>query len=77
MTIHYTFGDNLKRIKDNLGNSFDTLYQWFYENYMVLNVGENVIMVLNAGKCHLVCLENNTENETFLFNNILTGNSRE
>ena len=44
---------------------------------MVLHVGENVIMVLNAGKYHLVCLENNTENETFLFNNILTGNSTE
>ena len=38
----YTFGDNLKKIKNNLRNSFDTVHQWFYENYMVLN----------AGKCH-------------------------
>ena len=28
-------------------------------------------MVLNAGKCHFMCHGNNTENETFLFLNIL------
>ena len=33
-------------------------------------------MVLNAGKCHM-CLRNNTENETFLFHNILMENSKE
>ena len=53
----YTFGDNLKKIKDSLRNSFDTVHQWFYENYMVLN----------ERKCHFMCLGNNTENETFLF----------
>ena len=42
----YSFWDNLKKIKDNLRNSFDTVHQWFYENYMVLN----------AGKCHFMCL---------------------
>ena len=63
----YTFGDNLKKIKDNLRSSFDTVHQWFYENYMVLN----------AGKCHFMCLGNNTENETFLFHNILMENSKE
>ena len=63
----YTFGDNLKKIKDNLRNSFDTVHQWFYENYMVLN----------AGKCHFMCLGNNTESETFLFHNILMENSKE
>ena len=26
-------------------------------------------IVLNAGKCHFMCLGNNTENEPFLFNN--------
>ena len=35
----YTFGDNLKKINDNLRNIF-------HENYMVLN----------AGKCHFMCL---------------------
>ena len=63
----YTFGDNLKKIKDNLRNSFDTVHQWFYENYMVLD----------AGKCHFMCLGNNTENETFLFHNIHMENSKE
>ena len=63
----YTFGDNLGKIKDNLRNSFDTVHQWFYENYMVLN----------AGKCHFICLGNNTENETFLFLNIHVENSKE
>ena len=28
-------------------------------------------MVLNVGKCYLICLGNNTENETFLFYKIL------
>ena len=59
----YTFGDNLKMIKGNLRNSFNTMDQRFYENYMVLN----------AGKCHFMCLGNNTENETFLFNSSLNG----
>ena len=63
----YTFGDNLKMIKGNLRNSFNTMDQRFYENYMVLN----------AGKCHFMCLGNNTENETFLFHNILMENSKE
>ena len=34
-------------------------------------------MVFNAGKCHFMCLGNSTENETFLFNNILMENSKE
>ena len=63
----YIFGDNLKKIKDNLRNSFDTVHQWFYKNYIVLN----------AGKCHFMCLGNNAENETFLFHDILMENSKE
>ena len=34
-------------------------------------------MVFNVGKCHFMCLGNNTENETFLFHNILVENSKE
>ena len=34
-------------------------------------------MVLNAGKYHFMCLGNNTENETFLFHNILKEDSKE
>ena len=47
----YTYRDNLKKIKDNLRNSFDIPYQRFYKNYMVLN----------AGKCYFMCLGNNTK----------------
>ena len=63
----YTFGNNLKKIEVNLRNTFDTVYQWFYKNYMVLI----------ARKCHFMYLGNNTENETFLFHNILMENSKE
>ena len=34
-------------------------------------------MVINAGKCHFVCLRNNTETEIFLFHDILMKNSKE
>ena len=34
-------------------------------------------MVLNAAKCHFMCLRNNKENKTFLFHNILMENSKE
>ena len=34
-------------------------------------------MVRNAGKCHFMCLGNNTENETSLFHNILMENNKE
>ena len=47
----YSIGDNINKIKDNLQSTFDTVHQWFYENYMVLN----------AGKYHFMCLGNNTE----------------
>ena len=33
-------------------------------------------MVLNAGKCHFMCLGNNGENESFVLNNILMENSK-
>ena len=65
MKIHYIFGDNPKKIKDNLRNSFDTA--------MVLHS----YVVLNAGKCHVMCLGNNTESGTFLFYNILIDESKD
>ena len=61
----YTFGYNLKRII--LWNSFHTVHQGFYENFMVLN----------AGKYHLMYLGNSTVTKTFLFHNILMENSKE
>ena len=41
--------------------------EWLFENYMVLN----------AGKCHFMCLGKNTENETFIFKDTITNNSKE
>ena len=34
-------------------------------------------MVLNAGKCHFVCLGKNTENETFIFKDTIMSNGKE
>ena len=59
--ILYIFGDNLKK------NSCDTVHQRFYEN----------CLVLNAGKCHFMCLGNNTQNKIFVFHNIFVENSKE
>ena len=39
----YTFGDNLKKVKDNLRNSFDTVHHWFYKIIWYL-MPENVIL---------------------------------
>ena len=47
----YTLGDNLKKFKNDLRNSFDMVNHWLYVNYMVLH----------AGKCHFMCLGNNTK----------------
>ena len=34
-------------------------------------------MVLNADKCHFMCLGKDTENETFIFNNFIFSNNNE
>ena len=34
-------------------------------------------MALNAGKCYFMCLDRNTENETFTFKDTIMNNSRE
>ena len=46
---------------------FVLVSNWFEENYMVLN----------ADKCHFTWLGNDTENETFIFNNFIFNNSHE
>ena len=53
----YTSGYNLKEVKEVLLNDLNKVTEWFFENYMVLN----------AGKCHFMCLSKNTENETSIF----------
>ena len=34
-------------------------------------------MVLNADKCHFMCLDKNTENKTFIFNEFIVNNNNE
>ena len=63
----YASGHNLEAVKKELLNDFSIVTEWFYENHMVLN----------AGKCHFMCLGKNTENETLVFNNTTMENSKE
>ena len=44
--ISYAFGYNLEETKNTLRFDFDLVSKWFEENYMVLN----------ADKCHFMCL---------------------
>ena len=60
----YAFGYNLEEIKNTLRFDFDLVSKWFEENYMVLN----------ANKCHFMCLRTDPENETFIFNNFIFNN---
>ena len=54
-------------IKNNLRNSFDIVSHWFFKDYMMLD----------AKKYYFVCIGNNTEYKTFLFNINLMENSNE
>ena len=51
----YASGFNLEEVKNILRTDFDAVTQWYYENYMTLNVG----------KCHVMCLRKETTNEFF------------
>ena len=63
----YTSGYDLKEVKEVLLNDLNKVTEWFFENYMVLN----------AGKCHFMCLGKNTENETFTFKDTIMTNRKE
>ena len=63
----YVFGYNLEELKNTLRFDFDLISNWFEENYVVLNVD----------KCHFMSLGKNTENENFIFNNLIFSNSNE
>ena len=58
----YTIGDSNEEIKEILRKDFETLSNWFYDNYMILN----------PSKCHYMFLgkNNTTSNNEFIFNNI-------
>ena len=63
----YTSGYNLEEVKQVLLNDLNKVTEWFFENYMVLNVG----------KYHFMFLGKNTENETFMFKGTIMNNSKE
>ena len=63
----YASGFNLKKVKNCLSTDFDAVTKWFYE----------IHMVLNAGKCHLMCLRKDIGNETFNFKGSVIKNSKE
>ena len=63
----YTSGYDLKEVKEVLLNDLNKVTEWFFKNYMVLN----------AGKCHFMCLGRNTDNETFIFKDTIMNNSKE
>ena len=63
----YASGYNLEEITNTFCFDFDLVSKWFEENYMVLN----------ADKCHYMCLGKDAENEPFIFNNFIFNNSSE
>ena len=61
MTIRYiSSGNDLEKVKQTLRQDFEIVAKWFCENYMVFN----------SGKCHFMCLGQNTVNGTFVYYNI-------
>ena len=63
----YSSGNDLEKVKQTLSEDFEIVTKWFYENYMVFN----------SGKCHFICLGQNTMNETFVYDNIEMKNCEE
>ena len=62
----YSTRKELNIIEKNLRKDFKVATDWFFENYMSLNLT----------KCHYICLGKNKENNTFNFGNISLENSK-
>ena len=63
----YSSGNDLEKVKQTLRQEFEIVRKSFDGNYMVLN----------SGKCQFICLEQNTVNETFVYDNAKMENSKE
>ena len=63
----YNSVSDLEKVKQTLRQDSQIITKWFYENYMVLN----------SGKCHFMCLGQNTVNEIFDYDNTEMKNSKE
>ena len=66
--LHNTGKDlDINTGKNLLRKDFRALAEWFFENYMILK----------QKQCHYMCIDWNTENDKFEFDNLLLENSRE
>ena len=55
----------MEEINNTLRFNFDLVSKWFED------------MILNADKCHFMCLGEDTETKTFIFNNFIFNKSNE
>ena len=62
----YASGCNLEEVKEVLLNDLNKVTEWFSEN----------CMILNAGKCHFMCLGKNIESGNFIFKDDIMNNSK-
>ena len=61
----YSIDNTIGSLKKALSNNFRVIENWFHEK----------LMVLNAKKCHGMCLEIVSENDDFIFDGIELSNS--
>ena len=63
----YNFGFDTNKVLETLTEDFETVKKWYFDNYMVLN----------AKKCHFMCLGRNTINVDLSFQGITMKNTEE
>ena len=63
----YNFGFDADKVLETLVIDFETVKDWYFNNYMVLN----------AGKCHFMCLGKDSVHKYLTFNNIVMENTEE
>ena len=63
----YNYGYDVEKVNNTLSKDFETVKMWYFDNYMVLN----------ADKCHFMCLGKNSTNVDFTFQDIYMKNTEE
>ena len=63
----YNTGKDLELVKSVLVNDFRAVKEWFYENFMILNLN----------KCRYMCIGKNTDSDIFKFENVCLESSKE
>ena len=64
-SLHIT-GQDLKLVKSIVEKDFSAVTDWFYENFMILNLD----------KCDYMCIGKNTESDTFKIDNVCLDNTK-